>query len=55
VTWPGGEPTVEVIHWEGSGDIGSVVRGNCFLAVHESKLTYAAGDWASVLPRRGLF
>jgi hypothetical protein len=32
-----------------------VVRGNCFLAVHESKLTYAAGDWASVLPRRGLF
>jgi molybdopterin molybdotransferase len=55
VSWPGGEPTVEVIHWEGSGDIGSVVRGNCFLAVHESKLVYAAGDWASVLPRRGLF
>jgi molybdopterin molybdotransferase len=55
VSWPGGEPTVEVIHWEGSGDIGSVVRGNCFLAVHESKLKYAAGEWASVLPRRGLF
>jgi molybdopterin molybdotransferase len=55
VSWPGGEPTVEVIHWEGSGDIGSVVRGNCFLAVLESKLVYAAGDWASVLPRRGLF
>jgi molybdopterin molybdotransferase len=55
VSWPDGEPTVEVIHWEGSGDIGSVVRGNCFLAVHESKLVYAAGDWASVLPRRGLF
>jgi molybdopterin molybdotransferase len=55
VSWPGGEPAVEVIHWESSGDIGSVVRGNCFLAVHESKLVYAAGDWASVLPRRGLF
>jgi molybdopterin molybdotransferase len=54
VSWPEGEPTVEVIHWEGSGDIGSVVRGNCFLVVHESKLKYAAGEWASVLPRRGL-
>jgi molybdopterin molybdotransferase len=55
VSWPGGEPTVEAIHWEGSGDIGSVVRGNCFLVVHESKLKYAAGEWVSVLPRRGLF
>jgi molybdopterin molybdotransferase len=55
VTWPDGEPSVEVIHWESSGDIGSVVRGNCFLVVRESKLKYAAGEWASVLPRRGLF
>jgi len=55
VTWPGGEPAVEVIHWEGSGDIGSVVRGNCFLVVHESKLKYAAGELANILPRRGLF
>ncbi len=55
LSWPGGEPTVEAIHWEGSGDIGSVVRGNCFLAVHESKLKYAAGEYANVLPRRGLF
>jgi molybdopterin molybdotransferase len=55
LSWPGGEPSVEAIHWEGSGDIGSVVRGNCFLVVTESKLKYAAGEWASVLPRRGLF
>jgi molybdopterin molybdotransferase len=55
VSWPEGEPTVEVIHWEGSGDIGSVVRGNCFLVVRESKLKYDAGEWANVLPRRGLF
>ncbi|HEY4877488.1 MAG TPA: gephyrin-like molybdotransferase Glp [Candidatus Acidoferrales bacterium] len=54
LSWPGGEPSVEAIHWEGSGDIGSVVRGNCFLVVTESKLKYAAGEWASVLPRRGL-
>jgi molybdopterin molybdotransferase len=55
VNWPGGEATVEVLHWEGSGDIGSVVRGNCFLVVHESKLKLEAGELADILPRRGLF
>jgi molybdopterin molybdotransferase len=55
VNWHDGAPTVEMIHWEGSGDIGSVVRGNCFLVVHESKLKYAAGEMARVLLRRGTF
>jgi len=55
VSWPEGEPVVEAIHWEGSGDIGSVVKGNCFLVVHDAKLVYAAGEMADVLPRRGLF
>jgi len=55
VSWPEGEPVVEAIHWEGSGDIGSVVKGNCFLVVHEAKLVYAAGEMADVLMRRGLF
>jgi molybdopterin molybdotransferase len=55
LSWPNGEATVEMIHWEGSGDIGSVVKGNCFLVVHESKLNFAAGEMADVLPRRGLF
>jgi molybdopterin molybdotransferase len=55
VSWPNGVPTVEAIHWEGSGDIGAVVRGNSFLVVHESKLQYAAGENARVLLRRGTF
>ena len=55
VSWPDGEAVVEAIHWEGSGDIGSVVKGNCFLLVHEEKLIFAAGEMADVLPRRGLF
>jgi molybdopterin molybdotransferase len=55
VSWPGGEPVVEAIHWEGSGDIGSVVKGNCFLVVNEARLVYAAGEMADILPRRGLF
>src|ERR1700726_3248824 len=55
VSWPSGEPTVSILHWEGSGDIGAVVRSNCFLVVHEAKLKLAAGEWVDVLPRRGAF
>ncbi len=55
VTWPSGEPTVALLHWEGSGDVGAVVRGNCYLVVHDSNLQLAAGDWVDVLPRRGIF
>jgi molybdopterin molybdotransferase len=59
VSWPasesGAEPSVEVLLWEGSGDIGAVVRGNCFLVVHASKLHLQAGEWVDVLPRRGTF
>jgi molybdopterin molybdotransferase len=52
--WNSGFPSVEVLLWEGSGDIGAVVRGNCFLVVHESKLTLEAGEWVDVLTRRGI-
>jgi molybdopterin molybdotransferase len=59
VSWPKGEtdaePKVEALLWEGSGDIGAVVRGNCFLVVHASKLHLQAGEWVDVLPRRGTF
>jgi molybdopterin molybdotransferase len=49
------DPTVEAVLWEGSGDIGAVVRGNCFLVVNPPKLQIAAGEWVDVLPRRGTF
>jgi molybdopterin molybdotransferase len=55
VGWQEGFPAVEVLLWEGSGDIGAVVRGNCFLVVHESKLNLEAGEWVDVLMRRGVF
>ena len=55
VKWPDGQATVEALHWEGSGDIGAVVRGNCFLVVHESKQKLEAGEMVDILPRRGLF
>lgn len=55
VSWPAGEATVELPRWEGSGDIGAVTRGNCFLVVQEPRWQMSAGDWADVLPRRGAF
>jgi molybdopterin molybdotransferase len=48
-------PVVEVLSWEGSGDIGAVVRANCFLVVHASRPQLQTGEWADVLPFHGLF
>jgi molybdopterin molybdotransferase len=53
VSWPDGVPTVEALLWEGSGDIGAVVRGNCFLIVQPSKPQIDAGEWVDVMVRRG--
>lgn len=55
ISWPNGEPRVELMLWEGSGDIGAVVRGNCFLRVDEKRLHIDAGELVDVLPRRGIF
>ncbi len=55
VSWPDDEPIVEVMLWEGSGDIGAVVRGNCFVRVHESKPNLDAGEWVDILQRRATF
>lgn len=53
VTQTNGDPVVETLLWEGSGDIGAVVRGNCFLVVHADHLELEAGEWVDVLHRRG--
>lgn len=54
VSWTSGDPLVETIRWQGSGDIGAVVRGNCFLVVRGERQQLAAGEWVDVLPRRGV-
>lgn len=53
VSWPEGEPWVEVLPAESSGDIGRLTRGNCYLVVHEPKRKIDSGEWVDVLPRRG--
>jgi molybdopterin molybdotransferase len=52
--WASGEATVTELPWQGSGDIATLARGNCFLVVHQSKLKLDPGEWVDVLPRRGL-
>jgi molybdopterin molybdotransferase len=48
-----GEPTVEQLPWQGSGDIVALARANCFLVIDQARLEMAATEWADVLPIRG--
>ncbi len=43
------EPTVEVIPWQGSGDIAGASRANCFLVVPSSQPTLSAGETVTLL------
>jgi len=56
VSWPnqdsGRSPKVELVLWEGSGDVAAVARANCFLVVYPSRPRLEAGEWVDVLPRR---
>ena len=42
---------VELVRWQGSGDIASLARSNCFLVVPPDRERIAAGEWVPVLLR----
>ena len=42
---------VELIPWQGSGDIAATARSNCFLVVPSNRDHIAAGEWVAVLQR----
>ncbi|HET9179575.1 MAG TPA: gephyrin-like molybdotransferase Glp [Terriglobia bacterium] len=44
------EPIVELVGWQGSGDLVGVAEANGFLVVHPEQPPPAAGDWVDVLP-----
>ena len=54
VEWEGGEATVSALPWQGSGDMVTVARGNCFLVVPQNKLKLSVGELVDVLPRSGI-
>jgi molybdopterin molybdotransferase len=45
------DPVVDLVGWQGSGDLVGVAAANCFLVVHPEQTDLAAGDWVDVLPK----
>ncbi len=52
VVLEGADPIVNLVGWQGSGDLVGVAAANCFLVVHPEQTELAAGDWVDVLPKR---
>ena len=49
--WAATEPQVRALPWQGSGDIATLSRANCFLVVPADRHDIAAGERVSVLTR----
>ncbi len=45
------DPVVELVGWQGSGDLVGLAEANCFLALRPEQTETAAGDWVDVLPK----
>ena len=46
-----GDPVVELVGWQGSGDLVGIAAANCFLVIHPGQIELAAGDWVDVMPK----
>jgi molybdopterin molybdotransferase len=40
---------VELVVWQGSGDVAALARANCYLVIPSEPERIAAGEWVSVL------
>jgi molybdopterin molybdotransferase len=45
------DPVVNLVGWQGSGDLVGLAEANCFLVIHPHQENLAPGDWADVLPK----
>ncbi|HXX24145.1 MAG TPA: gephyrin-like molybdotransferase Glp [Terriglobia bacterium] len=45
------DPVVELVGWQGSGDLVGIAAANCFLVIHPDQTELAAGDWVDVMPK----
>lgn len=45
------DPVVNLVGWQGSGDLVGVAAANCFLVVHPDQSEIPGGEWVDVLPR----
>jgi len=46
-----GEPVVELVGWQGSGDLVGLAAANCLLVVPPGEAELAPGDWVDVMPK----
>jgi molybdopterin molybdotransferase len=46
-----GDAWVELVGWQGSGDLVGLAEANCFLVIHPHQSEIAVGDWVDVLPK----
>ena len=44
-------PIVELVGWQGSGDLVGTAAANCFLVIHPDQTELAAGDWVDIMPK----
>jgi molybdopterin molybdotransferase len=42
---------VELVRWQGSGDIAATARSNCYVVIAPDRAHIAAGEWVPVLLR----
>jgi molybdopterin molybdotransferase len=42
---------VELVAWQGSGDIAATARANCYIVIPPDRERIAAGEWVAVMPR----
>ena len=52
VSTANGDPVVEPVGWQGSGDLVGITAANCFLVIHPGQTELAAGDWVDVMPKQ---
>jgi molybdopterin molybdotransferase len=51
IEWEKGRPQVKALRWQGSGDIGTLGKANCFVVVPYDRQDIAVGEIVSALPR----
>jgi len=46
-----GDSQVELVAWQGSGDVAATARANCYVVIPPDRESIAAGDWIAVMMR----
>jgi molybdopterin molybdotransferase len=45
------DPVVELVGWQGSGDLVGIAAANCFLVIHPDQTELMSGDWVDIMPK----